>query len=262
MADKKISELTAATTPLAGTEVLPIVQGGSTVKVSIADVTAGRGISATSVTNGLGAVGTPSYTFTGDTNTGVWSPAADVVAVSTNGVQRLRANNTGVLVGSGGTPVGQLSVEGSAANEAAALGTPDNASTTITNSANSASNQKASVILRSNSSSAAVVASYFESFFGAGDTATGLLLATQPNLAGGVVERVRITAAGRVGVNTSTPNAASIMDVTSTTGGFLPPRMTGAQRDAIAAPPNGLMLYNSTTDKLQVRAAGSWVDLH
>lgn len=42
MADKKISALTAATTPLAGTEVLPIVQSGSTVKVSVADLTAGR----------------------------------------------------------------------------------------------------------------------------------------------------------------------------------------------------------------------------
>ncbi len=36
MADKKISQLTAAATPLAGTEVLPIVQSGSTVKVSVA----------------------------------------------------------------------------------------------------------------------------------------------------------------------------------------------------------------------------------
>lgn len=45
MADKKISALTGATTPLAGTEVLPIVQGGSTVKVSIANVTAGRAVS-------------------------------------------------------------------------------------------------------------------------------------------------------------------------------------------------------------------------
>jgi hypothetical protein len=35
MADKKISQLTAATTPLAGTEVLPIVQGASTVKVPV-----------------------------------------------------------------------------------------------------------------------------------------------------------------------------------------------------------------------------------
>lgn len=49
MADKKISALTAASTPLAGTEVLPIVQGGSTVKVSIANVTAGRDINTKNV---------------------------------------------------------------------------------------------------------------------------------------------------------------------------------------------------------------------
>jgi hypothetical protein len=50
MADKKISALTAATTPLAGTEVLPIVQSGATVKVAVSDLTAGRAISASSVT--------------------------------------------------------------------------------------------------------------------------------------------------------------------------------------------------------------------
>lgn len=53
MADKKISQLTGATTPLAGTEVLPIVQGGSTVKVSVANVTAGRAVS----TGALSVVG-------------------------------------------------------------------------------------------------------------------------------------------------------------------------------------------------------------
>jgi hypothetical protein len=51
MADKKISALTASTTPLAGTEVLPIVQGGSTVKVAVSDLTAGRAVSASSVTS-------------------------------------------------------------------------------------------------------------------------------------------------------------------------------------------------------------------
>lgn len=40
MADQKISQLTAATTPLAGTEVFPIVQSGSTVKATIANVQA------------------------------------------------------------------------------------------------------------------------------------------------------------------------------------------------------------------------------
>jgi hypothetical protein len=42
MADKKISALTSATTPLAGTEVLPIVQSNETVKVSIDNLTTGK----------------------------------------------------------------------------------------------------------------------------------------------------------------------------------------------------------------------------
>jgi hypothetical protein len=50
MADTKISALPASTTPLAGTEVLPIVQGGATVKVSVANLTAGRAVSATQMT--------------------------------------------------------------------------------------------------------------------------------------------------------------------------------------------------------------------
>lgn len=44
MADLKISQLTGATTPLAGTEVLPIVQSGVTKQVSVANLTAGRAV--------------------------------------------------------------------------------------------------------------------------------------------------------------------------------------------------------------------------
>jgi hypothetical protein len=50
MADTKISALTASTTPLAGTEVLPIVQSGVTKQVSVTNLTAGRAISATELT--------------------------------------------------------------------------------------------------------------------------------------------------------------------------------------------------------------------
>jgi hypothetical protein len=60
MADKKISALTGASTPLAGTEVLPIVQSGATVKVAVSDLTAGRTMSAANL--GLG-VTSPAYTF-------------------------------------------------------------------------------------------------------------------------------------------------------------------------------------------------------
>ena len=49
MADSKISALPASTTPLAGTEVLPIVQSTTTKQVSVANLTAGRAVSAASL---------------------------------------------------------------------------------------------------------------------------------------------------------------------------------------------------------------------
>jgi len=50
MADTKISALPASTVPLAGTEVLPIVQGSTTKQVSVANLTAGRSVSVLGMT--------------------------------------------------------------------------------------------------------------------------------------------------------------------------------------------------------------------
>ena len=38
----------------------------------------------------------------------------------------------------------------------------------------------------------------------------------------------------QVGVNTNNPDASAALDITSTTGGLLPPRMTTTERDAIS----------------------------
>jgi hypothetical protein len=54
MADSKISALPASTTPLAGSEVLPIVQSSTTKQVTVANLTTGRAISAASVTASTG----------------------------------------------------------------------------------------------------------------------------------------------------------------------------------------------------------------
>lgn len=54
MADLKISQLTGATTPLAGTEVLPIVQSGATVKVSVDNLTTGKPVNGTQFTASTG----------------------------------------------------------------------------------------------------------------------------------------------------------------------------------------------------------------
>ena len=50
----------------------------------------------------------------------------------------------------------------------------------------------------------------------------------------------------QVGVGTITPHASSALDVSSTTQGMLTPRMTTAQRLAIAAPADGLLVYDTT----------------
>jgi hypothetical protein len=58
MADTKISALPAATTPVAGSEVLPIVQSGTTTKVSIDNLTTGKNVPMLGVAaTGLSALG-------------------------------------------------------------------------------------------------------------------------------------------------------------------------------------------------------------
>ena len=49
----------------------------------------------------------------------------------------------------------------------------------------------------------------------------------------------------QVGIGTETPNASSILDVESTEGGVLLPRMTTTQREAIANPANGLTVFDT-----------------
>lgn len=63
MADLKISALTASSTPLAGTEVLPIVQSSTTKQVSVANLTAGRAVSMQSITANNTGLATPVGNF-------------------------------------------------------------------------------------------------------------------------------------------------------------------------------------------------------
>lgn len=53
------------------------------------------------------------------------------------------------------------------------------------------------------------------------------------------------TTFAQVGINTETPDASAALDITSTTGGLLVPRMTETQRDAISPAATGLMIYQT-----------------
>lgn len=58
---------------------------------------------------------------------------------------------------------------------------------------------------------------------------------------------LRMDSIGRVGIGPGTPESSAILDASSTTKGFLPPRLTETQRDAISSPAEGLMIYNTST---------------
>jgi hypothetical protein len=82
MANSKISALPAASTPLAGTETLPIVQGGITEQVSVANLTAGRAVSAAS----LALTTSPLPVTSGGTGTATAFTAGSVVFAGASGV--------------------------------------------------------------------------------------------------------------------------------------------------------------------------------
>jgi hypothetical protein len=156
MADAKISALPDSTLPLAGTEVLPIVQSGVTKKVANNDLrpkqiqsnatsgvlqVAGPASASTRVMTtpdanfsvaridasqtftgsqifSAGTALLPAITTAGDTNTGVFFPAADTMAFTKNGAESMRIDSAG-NVGIGKTnPIFPLDVNGRIGNGA------------------------------------------------------------------------------------------------------------------------------------------------
>ena len=58
-----------------------------------------------------------------------------------------------------------------------------------------------------------------------------------------------------------TPDATSIFDLQSTTKGFLPPRMTTTQKNAIASPATGLQVYDTTLNQMSYYNGTTWTNI-
>jgi hypothetical protein len=123
-----IGTYTAAGTTLSRDTVLSSSAGGTTkvtfsagTKDVFVDYPAGKAVYQDgSITAALGTVTAPSYSFTGDTNTGMFSPAADFVALSTAGVERLRIRSNG-RVGVNVDPGSQFQVRSPASDTMAEI---------------------------------------------------------------------------------------------------------------------------------------------
>lgn len=64
---------------------------------------------------------------------------------------------------------------------------------------------------------------------------------------------------GRLTVGAGSMEDAAVVQFDSTTQGFLPPRMTTTQRNAIASPPAGLSIFNTTTAAFETWDGSAWV---
>jgi len=221
----------------------------------------------------------PSITASGDLDTGAWFPAANVLAVSTNGTERARINSLGkFLLGlkTSRTSVGPTGIEPTLQVESS--GTVSGGSQTLTVNINSAlgpefyfiktrgivTNSQDLVELNDSLGTInfsgtdgvrelrpAVIAAAVDGVPGLNDMPGRLMFFTIADGASTPIERMRITSAGNVGIGT-TPNASAILDVASTTKAFMPPRMTTTQKNAIASPTAGMVIYDSTLNKLCV----------
>jgi hypothetical protein len=194
MADRKISDLTALTTPASG-DYLPIVDISEAAAAS-----KNKRITIEELMRGVpdGTAAAPGIAFETDPNTGIYRPGADQLAVATNGTGRLFVDASGnVGIGTNATSEAKTDI----------FNTSDSSVTLLRVGSNNVANTSLCRLLV-NSSATGGVSLITQGF---GSAAAGEYLALGTNN----TERLRITSAGLVGVGASAPatnlqvNAAS-----------------------------------------------------
>lgn len=121
MADKKISQLTGASTPLVGTEVLPIVQSGSTVKVSVDNLTKGKTVNATTFDTDVAAAG---VTLSGTTLSADGTDANIDINITPKGTGEVNITKVDIDAGAiDGTAIGANSASTGAFSTLSSTGT-------------------------------------------------------------------------------------------------------------------------------------------
>lgn len=284
MADSKISALPASTTPLAGTEVLPIVQGGATKQVSVADLTAGRAVSVASLT----ASGASVISVTDNTNAALritqlgngnallvedsTNPDATPLAIDNSG--RVAIGYTTTITGLGPSTAYRpsLQIHGTANNTSSA-GVYNWSSTPALTSAVTFNRSLSNTIgtfdgaVTSGTSLGALSfsgddsTSFYESVriqaqadgnASAGSVPGRLTLATTPSGSTTPAERMRLDASGNLGIGTSSLSA---------TGGRL--QISGANNSATAqfnGNANGMSVLSQSGLTLYTNLSGGFVD--
>ena len=179
--------------------------------------------SATSIATGLGAVGAPSHTFTGDTTTGMWSPAGNTLAFSTAGTERMRIRSNG-RVGVNVDPGAQFQVRGPASDTMAEVA--------VLQSINVAGTDTHGLSI-----SADAVGNIVQ-LASTGNNAGGFTFLT------GSAERMRIDSNGNVGIGTASPGDSLEIAPAVNGGGLTVKRTNGIPAITLVANPASDAIIN------------------
>lgn len=280
MADVKISALPAATTPLAGTELVPIVQSGVTDQVSVANLTAGRTVAAATVNvdaNSASAAVRITQTGAGNALTVEDSanPDATPFIVDTNGnlVTGYTARLTNYADIGGTLRAPQIQVQGISASSSgiSATGWANNtvpaylyltksrSGTIGTNTIVLNNDPLGNIFFSGNDGTnfipAALVQGAVDGTPGANDMPGRLVFSTTADAASIPTERMRIDSSGNVRVGTAAL-------ATTATNGFLYVPTCAGTPTGIPTAITGLapIVVDSTNNKLYFYSGGAWRD--
>jgi hypothetical protein len=214
----------------------------------------------------------PTYTIDSDPNSGFHLPGSDVAHIRTGGVERVIVTSNDVTslkrIIVNETGIAANAVLANITSSTSVTGNVQGLLTTLT-----CTGDLTQTIQQSGAGNAAFVARVIgvgnpytnydinggESFAVGIDQTSGTFRIQNGSRVNNGTNAVTIDANDRVSMGTTSPDASAKLTLTSTTEGALLPRMTNAQRDAIGTPADGLLLYTTDEESLEVSDQTDWL---